>query len=210
MDARRKRPEAADEAEIRGGDLVAFGPPLPRALPLHGELGDGRDDARPLEPAGGGRLSVPAAGPVSGGDDGSLASREAGVAAPPGAWDPGARRGRTPADPPAHTCAWPAFCLACLLLGILFFAGLTRAGRGYAELSGEAVPAPIALSRPAPGHFLVQVYDLRFNLDLKRYGLMARSLAARAGKNAVFLLHRLRALVPLGSAGSEQEIPHAR
>ncbi|MGQ9778560.1 MAG: hypothetical protein ACUVRM_01605 [Bacillota bacterium] len=192
MDARRNRPEAADEAEIRGGDLAAFGPPLSRALPLHGELGDGRDNARPLEPAGGGRFSVPAAGPVPGGDDGPLASREARVAAPPGAWDPGACHGRAPADSPAPPGARPRFLLVWLLLGALFFLGLRQAGRGYAELTGETLPSPLAFSRSAPYRYSVHFYDLRLTVNLAPLAREARVLAATAVKKVAPLFGRLR------------------
>ncbi|MCL6557466.1 MAG: hypothetical protein K6U74_01450 [Firmicutes bacterium] len=96
-------------------------------------------------------------------------------------------------------------------MAVLFFAGLTRAGRGYAELTGEIVPAPIAFSRPAPHRLLIHVYDLRFTMDLERFGRKARALAAEAGKSAVSLLHHVRALARLGpAAGSEQEISRAR
>ena len=211
MGAGKKRPEAKDEAAIRGGDLAAFGPRLPRALSLHGELGNGGEDARSVEPAGGDRLSAFAAGAVSRGDAGLLAPGPARLAADPGDRDSGTRRAQAPANPPAHAGSRAAFCLACLLLGILFFAGLTRAGRGYAELTGEFVPAPIAFSRPAPHHLLVGVYDLQFNVDLERLGRKARSLAKVTGKSAASLLQRLRALARLGPAArSEQEISRSR
>ena len=185
-----RRREVLRDARSPAHGLAQSDLTLSRDLPGHDRLGHGDFARGTLDLAGGEHQRTASTHSRLERAAGSLAAGADSLATPAGMDHPGSGpRDATATHLRAGWLRWAAFSLACLVLAALILAGLRRVNEGHTELTGQALPPPVALH--AGGN----------RLDLRFYNLQARvNLPAAALRDAAAAVRSFGGASRVGSS----------